>query len=257
MMLQFGMAALFFLIHPVVAFVDARLCRGSLAQNQGIAAHRSTHAERMLLIQFRQDCMEILFECFSSRIIAAGHEHQELIAAHAGRNAVSRQCPPDRLRHHAQGRIAALMAMGIVDGILRLDSKIPRFSVYVKPRLPLRQCGDIACAQAARTVPGIVTVQTKKEVSRNSAEFRDNEELLEEIGRKIVEAVCAERTYGQLAFPAVFEKSFKRVEDAAAYLESQLAKGIAAKYPEDDILGYDAHTVVSAVQTMEEFIASI
>ena len=118
MMLQFGMAALFFLIHPVVAFVDARLCRGSLAQNQGIAAHRSTHAERMLLIQFRQDCMEILFECFSSRIIAAGHEHQELIAAHAGRNAVSRQCPPDRLRHHAQGRIAALMAMGIVDGIL-------------------------------------------------------------------------------------------------------------------------------------------
>ena len=117
--------------------------------------------------------------------------------------------------------------------------------------------GDIACAQAARTVPGIVTVQTKKEVSRNSAEFRDNEELLEEIGRKIVEAVCAERTYGQLAFPAVFEKSFKRVEDAAAYLESQLAKGIAAKYPEDDVLGYDAHTVVSAVQTMEEFIASI
>jgi len=123
MMLQFGMAALFFLIHPVVAFVDARLCRGSLAQNQGIAAHRSTHAERMLLIQFRQDCMEILFECFSSRIIAAGHEHQELIAAHAGRNAVSWQCPPDRLRHHAQGRIAALMAMGIVDGILRPDSK--------------------------------------------------------------------------------------------------------------------------------------
>ncbi len=117
--------------------------------------------------------------------------------------------------------------------------------------------GDIACAQAARTVPGIVTVQTKKELSRNSAEFRDNEELLEEIGRKIVEAVCTVRTCRQLTFPAVFEKSFKRVEDAAAYLESQLAKGIAAKYPEDDVLGYDAHTVVSAVQTMEAFIASI
>lgn len=117
--------------------------------------------------------------------------------------------------------------------------------------------GHIACAQAERAVPGITTVITKREVSRNSAEFRDNEALLAEIREKIVQAVQKGGTPRPLAFPAVFEKSFKRIEDAAKHLEKQLAAGISAAYPKDPILGYDAHTVVSTVNTMEEFIRSI
>lgn len=117
--------------------------------------------------------------------------------------------------------------------------------------------GDIACAQAARAVPGMVTVTTKREISRNEAEFRDNAELLSEIGEKIVEAVKADREYQKLTFPAIFEKSFKRVEDAAKYLARLRGKGFDSDHLADDILGKDAHTVVTTVNSIEEFISCI
>jgi hypothetical protein len=41
--------------------------------------------------------------------------------------------------------------------------------------------GDLACKQAKATVPEIVTVTTKKEISRNEAEFRNNDELFADI----------------------------------------------------------------------------
>lgn len=117
--------------------------------------------------------------------------------------------------------------------------------------------GDIACKQAARAVPGIVAVVTKREISRNAAEFRENDALLADIRREIVRAVQRDAQCHPLPFPAAFEKSFKRVEDAAKYLERQTANGIPAEHPAEDILGRDAHTVVSDVRTMAEFIRSI
>ncbi len=117
--------------------------------------------------------------------------------------------------------------------------------------------GDIACRQAARAVPGIVTVVTKREFSRNEAVFRDNDELLAEIGSRIVCAVQSECAPKRLSFPATLEKSFKRVEDAAKYLASLTASGICAEYLRDEILGRDAHTVVSTVSDMAEFIRCI
>ncbi len=117
--------------------------------------------------------------------------------------------------------------------------------------------GDIACAQAKRAVEGIVTVTTKREISRNEAEFRDNEELFSEIGEKIVEAVNSEHGYKTLDFPASFEKSFKRVEDAAKYLARLRGKGIDSDHLDDEILGKDAHTVVSTVHDIDEFIKCI
>ena len=117
--------------------------------------------------------------------------------------------------------------------------------------------GDIACAQAKNAVPSIVTVTTKREISRNEAEFRDNEELFREIGEKIVEAVNSEHGYKTLSFPATFEKSFKRVEDTAKYLSRLQKRGIEADYLADEVLGKDAHTVVSTVHNIEEFIACI
>ena len=117
--------------------------------------------------------------------------------------------------------------------------------------------GDIACSQARRAVEGIETAVTKRELSRNRAEFRDNDALFADIREKIVSAVRTERAPRPLTFPCVFEKSFKRVEDAAAYLERLTSRGIGAEHPEDEILGRDAHTVRSNVSSMDEFIICI
>ena len=117
--------------------------------------------------------------------------------------------------------------------------------------------GDIACSQAKRAVSDIVTVTTKKELERNRAEFRDNEELVSDIKTEIVHAVSTEGCATKLTFPATMEKSFKRIEDAAKYLERLCTAGIDAAYPDDDILGKDAHTVVSTVNNIGEFIKCI
>ena len=117
--------------------------------------------------------------------------------------------------------------------------------------------GNIACAQAKRSVPSIVTVVTKEELSRNKANFRDNEELFADIRASIVKAVSTDAPCKTLDFPAVFEKSYKRVEDAEKYLNRLRASGIDANHPDDDILGKDAHTVVSTVHDIGEFIKCI
>ncbi len=117
--------------------------------------------------------------------------------------------------------------------------------------------GDLTCRQAERAVPHLVTVETKKELERNKAIFRDNGELLSEIGREIVRAVSTEAPINRLSFPATLEKSFKRVEDAAVYLTRSLDRGLNSRYLEDEILGKDGHTVVSVVNNIDEFIKAI
>ena len=117
--------------------------------------------------------------------------------------------------------------------------------------------GDITCAQARRAVKEIVTVTTKQELSRNEAVFRENEELFADIRREIVQAVKTTADPHRLQFPATFEKSFKRVEDAGNYLTRLRSVGICADYPDDEILGKDAHTVVSTVHNIDDFIACI
>lgn len=117
--------------------------------------------------------------------------------------------------------------------------------------------GNIACRQAKRAVPNIVTVETKTELGRNDAVFRNNDELVSEIGREIVKAVSVEDEPCKLSFPAHFEKSFKRVEDAQKYLTKLQASRIKAEYLDDEILGKDAHTVVAEVYNIDEFIKCI
>ena len=117
--------------------------------------------------------------------------------------------------------------------------------------------GDIACAQAKRAVSGITIVVTKHEISRNEADFRDNPKLFDEIREKIVSAVKSSHDYNTLAFPAVFEKSFKRVEDADKYLNRLKSRGVDADYLSDEVMGKDAHTVQSTVHNISEFIACI
>lgn len=117
--------------------------------------------------------------------------------------------------------------------------------------------GDITCSQASRAIPGIKTVVTKKELSRNEAIFRDNGELFSDIKAAAKEVMEMKMPINTLAFPAEMDKSFKRVEDAAAYLRKILALGIAAEHPVCEIRGRDAHTVRSTVNSMDEFIKCI
>lgn len=117
--------------------------------------------------------------------------------------------------------------------------------------------GDIACAQASRAIPGIVTVVTKHEISRNEAIFRDNDELLADIRAKALEAVQVNMPTYPLTYPAVMEKSFKRTEDAAKYLERLLLIGMESDYLSEEILGKDAHTVQSTVYGIGDFINCI
>ena len=135
-----------------------------------------------------------------------------------------------------------------MDGYIAAEFDIP--SVFFA-------AGNIACSQAKRAIPHIVTVTTKYELSRNEARFRDNEDLLTDIRRQIVVAVRMEAEAVKLTFPASLEKSFKRMEDAALYLARLKQSGISAKHPADDILGADAHTVVSKVDSMSQFITCI
>ena len=117
--------------------------------------------------------------------------------------------------------------------------------------------GDIACKQAKRAVSEIITVTTKTELSRNEAIFRDNGELLTDIKKAIVQAVKTEAEPHPFCFPATFEKSFKRVEDTAKYLRKLRAVGLHADYLNDDILGKDAHTVVSTICEIGDLIKAL
>lgn len=117
--------------------------------------------------------------------------------------------------------------------------------------------GDITCRQAKRAVGEILTVVTKEELSRNTANFRDNGELFADIKKTIVEAVTTDAPVHCLAYPAVMEKSFKRVEDAAKYLERLRSRGIDAEHPREEILGRDAHTVVATIHSIYELIECI
>ena len=117
--------------------------------------------------------------------------------------------------------------------------------------------GDIACAQAMRSVPEIVTVVTKTELSRNEAVFRDNDELFADIKSKASAVLMNDDPIYNLEYPATMEKSFKRTEDAQEYLKKLVALGFDSKYLDDEILGKDAHTVVTIVNNIDEFIKCI
>lgn len=117
--------------------------------------------------------------------------------------------------------------------------------------------GDITCKQAARAIPGIVTVVTKTELARNSAIFRDNDELFFDIKQKIVSAMQTGQKPYPLKLPLTLEKSFKRTEDAAEYLQNLRSQGIVCDYLAEDILGKDAHTVVTNVDSVETFVKCV
>ena len=117
--------------------------------------------------------------------------------------------------------------------------------------------GDIACAQASRAVPGIATVVTKREMGRNKAVFRDHDELISDIKEKARRAMDIDVRLPRIEYPAVMEKSFKRVEDAARYIARLRAFGMESEHPICEIRGRNAHNVQTNIYNIDDFIRCI
>ena len=115
----------------------------------------------------------------------------------------------------------------------------------------------IAKALVYATAADALVPYTLRNRPDRKAEFRDNKELFSDIKEQIVGAVSSDTPVSALVYPATFEKSFKRTEDAAKYLNKVRGYGIKADYLDDDIMGKDAHTVVSTVNCIDDFIKCI
>lgn len=108
---------------------------------------------------------------------------------------------------------------------------------------------DKACLEAHAAIPGIVTVETKKGLSRNKAIFKDNESLLSEIYEKAKLATKAETEVQKFRFPLAFEVRYTRMETAEKALHEALSDGVVASYQGD------AHTVLFVVENIRQFDA--
>lgn len=169
--------------------------------------------------------------------------------------------------HAMEGTLGGVLAHTMNSAMIqyyKLDGKYigeVDMDSYIAASHGLSSCffagGDIACSQAAAAVSGIVTVVTKQELSRNEAVFRENSELARDIREGIVRAINSDVALTRLKLPAVFEKSFKRTEDAAQWLKRLDSLGIEAWHPCEKILGKDAHTVASKIYTIDDFIKCI
>ena len=106
---------------------------------------------------------------------------------------------------------------------------------------------DKACAEAKAHIPEIVTVETKKGISRNKAIFRDNEGLLSELYEKAKLATALRVEAKKLEFPLTFEIRYTRMEDAENALNISLSEGMKCYY------NGDAHTVLYIVEKLSQF----
>lgn len=106
---------------------------------------------------------------------------------------------------------------------------------------------DKACQEARGAIPEIITVETKKGISRNKAELRDNESLLEEIYEKAKLAASIRIEPKGFSFPFSFEVRYTRMETAEKALEEARADGTVCFYSED------AHTVNFIIENIRQF----
>ncbi len=101
---------------------------------------------------------------------------------------------------------------------------------------------DVCVGQALAVEPRMNTVITKIGKGRNSAVFRDENEVLAEMREKAEDCVRLKIAPEKLAFPSELEVRFTRSEDALKRLDKVRRYGISADF------GEDAHTVVAALK---------
>ena len=159
--------------------------------------------------------------------------------------------------HAMEGTVGAVLAHTFnsneiqymkINGKLVGEIEIDRYYAGENGYSPVFFAGDDkACLEAQAAIPGIVTVETKKGLSRNKAITRDNGELLREIYEKAQAAAKVEIAPERLSFPLAFEVRYTRMETAEAALLEAKASGINAEY-----VG-DAHTVLFIVENIRQF----
>ena len=106
---------------------------------------------------------------------------------------------------------------------------------------------DKACLEAQAVIPGIVTVETKKGLSRNTAVLRENDSLLKEIYEKAKFAAKIKIQPEKFAFPFAFEVRYTRMETAEKALNEAREMGCVCFYQGD------AHTVLFVVENIKQF----
>ena len=106
---------------------------------------------------------------------------------------------------------------------------------------------DKACLEARTEIPGIITVETKKGISRNKAVFRDNDDLLAEIYEKAKLAANLRLQPERFAFPFSFEVRYTRMETAELAINEARDMGVVCYY------SCDAHTVCYLVENINHF----
>ena len=106
---------------------------------------------------------------------------------------------------------------------------------------------DKACAEAKAEIPGIVTYETKKGLSRNSAILKDNGELLPALYEMARLAARVKLKPERLQFPLSFEVRYTRMEDAEKGIRKGEALGVKCGY------ACDAHTVLYELENLEQF----
>lgn len=105
---------------------------------------------------------------------------------------------------------------------------------------------DVCISQAIKLQPKLKTVITKYGKGRNSAEFRDEKEVLNEMYLKAKECVNADIEPIKLKYPANIEVRFTRAESAQIKLEK--IKGYNVKVA----FGDDAHVIKGQIDSCEE-----
>ena len=159
--------------------------------------------------------------------------------------------------HAMEGTVGAVLAHTFnsneiqymkINGKLVGEIEIDKYYAGENDYAPVFFAGDDkACLEASKVIPGIVTVETKKGLSRNKAILRDNAELLREIYEKAQAAAELRIAPERLSFPLAFEVRYTRMETAEIALLEAKACGVNAAY-----VG-DAHTVLFVLENIRQF----
>lgn len=107
-------------------------------------------------------------------------------------------------------------------------------------------CDNVCAEQIKEFNPNAVTVITKIGTGRNSAIFRDEKELLQEIHDGVLESLERKNEVKKLQFPCKFEVRFTRTEEAKEMLDRMI------KDVPQIVYGEDAHTLVAEINNIQE-----
>lgn len=107
-------------------------------------------------------------------------------------------------------------------------------------------CDNVCAEQVKQFNNSITTVITKIGTGRNSAIFRDENELLTEIYDGVLRSIKTDVSVNKLTFPCTFEVRYTRTEFAKEMFERIVKDVPQVAY------GEDAHTLIAQIKNIKE-----